>query len=129
MPTARFDTPLALVHDKLVLALGGKTSKYHVTMRCEAYDTLTDQWHVMHSLPFFCVNTSTVVMKDRFVYLMPGNNRETQAQGSLLMGYLDTGTLERGSEAITMAAWAQLVVKNVDLVNSGPVAAMPLGPD
>lgn len=39
MPTARFDTPLALVHDKVVIALGGKTSKYHGTKRCEAFDT------------------------------------------------------------------------------------------
>ena len=39
MPTGRFDTPLALVHDKIIIALGGKTSKYHGTKRCEAFDT------------------------------------------------------------------------------------------
>lgn len=77
MPTARFDTPLALVHDKVVIALGGKTSKYHGTKRCEAIDTTTGQWVNVAPIPFFCVNTTAVVMKERYVYLMPGNNRET----------------------------------------------------
>lgn len=63
MPTARFDTPVALVHDKVILALGGKMSKYRGTIRCEAYDTVGDQWHTMQPLPFFCVNTSAVVMR------------------------------------------------------------------
>ena len=72
MPTARFDTPLALVHDKVVIAHGGKTSRNHGTKRCEAYDTVTDTWTRIADLPFFCVNTTAVVMKDRYVYLMPG---------------------------------------------------------
>ena len=130
MPTARFDTPLALVHDKVVIALGGKTSKYHGTKRCEAFDTTTGQWVNVAPIPFFCVNTTAVVMKERYVYLMPGNNRETQSNSSLLVGYLDSGTLERGVEAaLSTSQWAQLVVRNVDFVNSGPVAAIPLGPD
>ena len=130
MPTARFDTPVALVHDQIVIALGGKMSKYRGTIRCEAYDTSTDQWLTMQALPFFCVNTSAVVMRSRFVYLMPGSsNEETQAQGSLMIGYLDTGTIDRGLDAMCKAAWAQLVVKNVDFFNAGPVAGIPLGQD
>ena len=39
MHTARFDTPLALVFGKYILAFGGKTSKYHGTKRCEVFDT------------------------------------------------------------------------------------------
>ena len=77
MPTARFDTPVALVHDQVILALGGKMSKYRGTIRCEAYDTVSDQWFNMQPLPFFCVNTSAVVVRQRFVYLMPGSNQET----------------------------------------------------
>ena len=61
---------------------------------------------------------------------MPGNNRETQSNSSLLVGYLDSGTLEKGFEAaIANSQWAQLVVRNVDFVSSGPVAAIPIGPD
>ena len=106
MPTARFDTPLALVHDQVIIALGGKTSKFHGTKRCEAYDTLKDQWVDLTPLPFFCVNTTAVVMKDRYVYLMPGSNRDTAINGSLLIGYLDSGSLERGFEAMASAQWA-----------------------
>eukprot|EP00353_Schmidingerella_taraikaensis_P008791 CAMPEP_0185585192 /NCGR_PEP_ID=MMETSP0434-20130131/37147_1 /TAXON_ID=626734 ORGANISM="Favella taraikaensis, Strain Fe Narragansett Bay" /NCGR_SAMPLE_ID=MMETSP0434 /ASSEMBLY_ACC=CAM_ASM_000379 /LENGTH=133 /DNA_ID=CAMNT_0028205369 /DNA_START=251 /DNA_END=652 /DNA_ORIENTATION=- len=105
-------------------------SKYRGTIRCEAYDTASDQWLTMQALPFFCVNTSAVVMRNRFIYLMPGSsNEETQAQNSLMMGYLDTGTIERGFDPMTKAQWAQLVVKNVDFFNAGPVAGIPLGPD
>lgn len=130
MPTARFDTPLALVHDQIIITLGGKTSKYHGTKRCEAFDTQSGSWINVAPIPFFCVNTTAVIMKERYVYLMPGNNRETQANNSLLVGYLDSGTLERGVEAsLSTSQWAQLLVRNQDFINSGPVAAIPIGPD
>ena len=130
MPTARFDTPLALVHDKVVIALGGKTSKYHGTKRCEAFDSVSGQWFNVAALPFFCVNTTAVVMKERYVYLMPGNNRETLVNGALLIGYLDSGVMDKGVEqSLGNSQWAQLVVRNPDFVNSCPVAAIALGPD
>lgn len=44
MPIARFDVPLALVHDQIVIALGGKTSKEYGTKRVDAYDTESDTW-------------------------------------------------------------------------------------
>ena len=129
IPTARFDTPLALVHDKVIIALGGKTSKYHGTKRCEAYDTITDTWINMNSLPFFCVNSTAVVMKDRYLYLMPGSNREMSANNSLLICYLDSGVQDKCLETMQTAPWAQLFVKNQEFINSCPVAAIPLGPD
>ena len=46
-----------------------------------------------------------------------------------MIGYLDTGTIERGLDAMCKATWAQLVVKNVDFFNAGPVAGIPLGQD
>ena len=44
MHSARFDTPLALVYDRYILALGGKTSKQHGTKRCEVFDTQYEVW-------------------------------------------------------------------------------------
>lgn len=44
MQSSRFDIPLALVHDRFILAMGGKTSLMQATSRCEAYDTVTDHW-------------------------------------------------------------------------------------
>lgn len=41
---ARFDIPLALVHDRFILALGGKTSGTNGTRRCEAFDTVCNHW-------------------------------------------------------------------------------------
>lgn len=106
MTTARFDSPLALVHDRVILVLGGKTDKYHGTKKCDAYDTLSDKWYSVATLPFFCVNTTAVVMKDRFIYLMPGRNSETHANRALMIGYLDTGALDKGLEELGSKPWA-----------------------
>lgn len=126
MHSARFDTPLALVYDRYILALGGKTSKQHGTKRCEVFDSATNVWQNIAPTPFFCVNSSTVVLKKRHVYMMPGNNRETQANSALLIGYLDTGALERGMDALPSIHWAKLLVRNLDFINACPVAAVPL---
>ena len=45
------------------------------------------------------------------------------------MGYLDTGTLERGIESLVNVQWAMLMVNNHEFINSGPTAAIPLGPE
>ena len=126
MHTARFDTPLALVYGKYILAFGGKTSKYHGTKRCEVFDTKGEQWLHLAPMPFFCVNTSAVVIQKRYVYLMPGHNRETQTQGALMIGYLDTGALEKGVEGIPSIQWNKLIVRNLDFVNSCPTAGFAL---
>ena len=65
MHTARFDTPLAMVYERFILAFGGKTSKYHGTKRCEVYDTKEEQWINSASMPFFCVNIAPIVIKRR----------------------------------------------------------------
>ena len=74
MQSPRFEIPLALVHDRFILAIGGKTS--HAangkTRRCEAYDTLTNHWFQIDSLPTLIVETSAIVLNKREVYLMPG---------------------------------------------------------
>lgn len=92
---ARFDTPLATVFDRYILVFGGKTSKYHGTKRCEVFDTKDTKWHNLAPIPFFCVNTDACVIQKRHVYLMPGQNRETLVNQSLVIGYMDTGAIER----------------------------------
>ena len=44
MQASRFDIPLGFVHNRFILAMGGKTSTQKSTMRCEAYDTVMDHW-------------------------------------------------------------------------------------
>ena len=57
---------------------------------------------------------------------MPGHNRETQANGALMIGYLDTGALERGVEGLPSIQWAKLVVRNLDFVNACPTAGFAM---
>lgn len=80
------------MHDRFILAIGGKTSKTQGTRRCEAYDTVTNHWFQIDSLPItFTSMTGAVVMSDQEVYLMPGNCRESQTSSSLFICRLDTG--------------------------------------
>ena len=141
---ARFEIPLALVHDRFILALGGKKGKgkgaqgqAETTKLCEAYDSVTNHWFQIDSLPFTCSGTSAVVMNDQEVYLMPGNNRETQTNSSLFICHLDTGppmqfprqsNRQNYGYAIGGHRWSKLEVKNVEFVRSYPVAALSLGP-
>ena len=92
MKTGRFLAPLALIRDRFILALGGFTSRTQPTKTCECYDTITNFWFNINSLPSQSVNTTAVVMNERWVYLMPGNNRESQVANHLLINLLDTGS-------------------------------------
>ena len=64
LQSARFEIPLAYVHDRFILALGGKTAKTQGTRRCEAYDTEMNHWFQIDALPITCVSTTAVVMND-----------------------------------------------------------------
>ena len=92
LQSPRFDIPLALVHDRFILAIGGKTNNSQVgrTRRCEAFDTVANHWFHIDSLPATFVDTSAVVLNNREVYLMPGNNKERNSN-SLTICRLDTG--------------------------------------
>ena len=43
-------------------------------------------------MPITCVNTTAVVMNERWVYLMPGSNRDAQVGNQLCITMLDTGS-------------------------------------
>lgn len=83
MKTARYSAPLALIKDRFVLALGGYVSKYNITKMAECYDTHLNHWFSIAPLPTQVVNATTVTMNERFVYLMPGANRESVVGGSI----------------------------------------------
>mmetsp|Transcript_42448 Transcript_42448/g.55989 ORF Transcript_42448/g.55989 Transcript_42448/m.55989 type:complete len:118 (+) Transcript_42448:1445-1798(+) len=93
LQSPRFDIPLALVHDRFLLAIGGKTNNSQAgkTRRCEAYDTVANHWFHIDSLPASVVDTNAVVMNGREVYLMPGNCRDRQQSAGLTICRLDTG--------------------------------------
>lgn len=92
MKNARFGAPTCLIRDRFILALGGQTSRYNATKACEAYDTQTNHWFPIASLPVTLVNTTAIVMNERFVFMMPGGNRDCASGNSLLVMRLDTGS-------------------------------------
>ena len=93
MKMPRFGTPLALVRDRFILAVGGMTgvSPKTSTQKCEVFDTQTNHWFPMKELPLKLVNTCCVVLNSRFVYVMPGSNPECAQGSSLSILMLDSG--------------------------------------
>ena len=99
MQTARFGSPLALVHKRFLLALGGFVTPNDQTGQCEAFDTVTNRWFGIGELPFAMQNTTAVVMNDRTVYLMPGKQTKNKSPPYLMICMLECGqpaTLLRG---------------------------------
>ena len=76
MKQARYCTPLALIRDRFILALGGLSQASVAIKSCECYDTHTNHWFQIQDMPAACARTSAVVMNQRFVYMMPGNNND-----------------------------------------------------
>ena len=137
MKTARFGAPLALVRDRFVLAIGGMVGRNQPTKNCEAYDTATNFWFPINELPVTVQNTNTIVMNNRFVYLMPGSNITCRrGNTAILIHLLDSGgqTAFQGDKnnraygrTIANQRWQQLSVENPDFVRSMPVAGWQIG--
>lgn len=72
MSLGRFNTPLALIRDRFIIACGGQVNESSATSQCEAYDIETNNWFSISSLQMPMSNTSAIVMNNRFIYLMPG---------------------------------------------------------
>ena len=135
METARFGSPLALVHERFIFALGGFTKTNDQTMECEAFDTHTNHWFRLYSLPYPVANTSAVVMNNQKVYLMPGKQTNAQNPRFLMISVLDCGpkgNLNANQNSreygYTLAEkhWGYVQVDNPDFIRTSPVAAIQL---
>ena len=92
MKLARCNAPLALIKDRFILAISGMTGRLTTTKACEAFDTQTNFWFPIQEVPLPLFNTSAVVMNSRFVYVLPGANRDCKrGSAALLLHTLDTG--------------------------------------
>lgn len=138
MKIGRYGAALALVRDRFLLALSGCTGDGKKTRHCEAYDTQTNHWFPLQNLPVSMSNTSTVVMNNRFVYLMPGANADCRrGTESLLLHMLDSGSSQIINSAeksdktagwpIGRQVWQVLVVTDPEFVRAQPTAAIQSG--
>ena len=133
MLNARFSTPLCLIRGRFILALGGYTALFTTTQSCEVYDTQLDHWFPMANLPIEnFVNSTTVVMNHRTLYLMPGENLQ-QVGNQCKIWYLDTGsrtefTGERNQitygAIIGQKKWQSLEFNSTDFVKCMPTAGI-----
>ena len=64
MLTPRFGSPLAWVHERFIMALGGFMKTGDQTQDCECFDTMTNHWFRIPALPFPVANTTAIVMNN-----------------------------------------------------------------
>ena len=104
-------------------------------MECEAFDTMTNHWFRIASLPYPVANTSAIVMSGKKVYLMPGKQTNAQNPRFLMVSVLDCGepanlkanpvSREYGY-ALAEKNWSYVQVDNPDFIKSSPVAAFQI---
>lgn len=75
---ARFNTCLALIRNRFVIAMGGRTGNNTQTKLCEAFDSHTNAWFNLAAMPRTVADTSAIVMNNRYIYVMPGPNEENK---------------------------------------------------
>lgn len=74
--------------------MGGLIGKNKPTALCFAYDIDTDAWFDVNSLSSPRLNCSAVVLNQRFIYLMPGNNQSAlKGTNTITIEYMDTGNV------------------------------------
>jgi hypothetical protein len=61
LPEARCSIPLALVHDKWILAIGGMKGSSEPSNAVTAYDVERNEWHVMRDLTSPRTNCSAII--------------------------------------------------------------------
>jgi hypothetical protein len=88
---------------------------------------MTNHWFNIAALPSMSTNCTSVVMNERWVYMMPGTNKDAQAGNSLYINLLDTGassayegdkTSKEFGMAIARQKWSQLEVTNTEFVRA-----------
>ena len=64
MRQGRYNTPLALVQDRFIFALGGMIGKNNSTQQVEVYDVNTNNWYPAPDMPKARSYTSACVMNE-----------------------------------------------------------------
>ena len=133
MKTARYSAPLALVRDRFILAISGLTGRTTTTKSVEVYDTQTNYWFNIADVPVPLINTSTAVMNNRYVYVLPGSNPECRMGSSMILHMLDSGSQSSFTgnkndrsygQPMANMRWQQLVVNNAEFVQAAPSAGI-----
>ncbi len=122
------------------------------TSRCEAYDTVTDHWFQIESLPMACSNTTATVMNNREVYILHQSPNQIQASSDnaavntaqamqsatkLVICRLDTGPESQFPKdgrkrdfgyVLAQHRWTKFEVNTAAFRGSCPTAGLSIGP-
>jgi hypothetical protein len=136
MQQGRFNSPLAMVRDRFIFAIGGQTSDRTATSQCEVFDTMNNAWFSISPLNKPAANTSAIVMNNRFIYLMPGagipDDPSAQKPETCTIEILDTGSSYQFSketnagQVIAKNPWKSIQVQNKEFNLVRPSAGIQL---
>lgn len=104
------------------MAIGGLVGRNKPCTLSSAYDTVMNCWFDCQPLQTPRYNCTAIVLNQRFVYMMPGQNAGAQRGQSSIIDYLDTGSNSEFIEAnakmasygapIARKNWESLEVKD-----------------
>ena len=114
MKTGRFNTSLALISDKFIFAIGGNISKSKVTDTVECFDTQLNFWYPVGSLQKARSCTSACSVGNRYLYVFPGQQKETQNT----IEFLDVGNPIQDPRDLKKVKWALITIQNSDMAQS-----------
>lgn len=133
MVNARHSLAGVVVHKNYILAIGGvdESSKNTST---ELYDTEKNIWSAAPTLLKPSADSCAVVMNDRCVYLLQGQNLWPTDKNVAEIAYLDVGALSSSknnllAKSIMTTKWEYLLVKNKEFVSQKPACGLALSLD
>lgn len=113
MKAPRCSIPLALLHDRWILAVGGMSGRTQPTTMVSGYDTQANIWFDCTALTTPRANCTAIVQEQRHIYLMPGANLGAVRASSLLIEYMDVGSVsDCNSHSLSQKSWISLEVNN-----------------
>lgn len=114
MRIGRFNTALTLLSDKLIMVIGGCISKDRSTEIVECFNTETNMWYPVSSLNKSRSSTTAVTIGNRYIYVFPGQPRDTWNT----IEFLDVGAPMTPLKDFKTLKWVTLSIANNDMAQS-----------
>ena len=91
MAFERHSLAMGLVRDRFAFAICGIGSQGKPIKEVEVYDSMTNNWELGSPLAEGIANVSAIVMLQRYIYILGGENAKWHQPNYAIINFLDTG--------------------------------------
>ncbi len=114
MRSGRFNTSLTLLSDKLIMTIGGNVAKERSTDIVECFNTEANTWYPVAPLNKARSSTTAVTIGNRYIYVFPGQPRDTWNT----IEFLDVCAPLTPLKDLRSLKWTTLTINNADMAQS-----------